>query len=109
MLITAATPTPPARTATPEVVESKAKPAPESKREAAPQARAKSAPTPERPSQYLLVYDKELSRTFIQVVDRESGEEILRFPPEELVRFINNTIDNNLSGSSPGMLVDRSV
>ena len=106
MLINAASPPTPTRATTPEVVERAAQPAPEPKREAAPQARANPAPSPERPSQYRLVYDKELSRTFVQIVDRESGEEILRFPPEELVRFIDDSIRR---GSSAGLLVNRSV
>ncbi len=115
MLITAVTSTPPERAATPEVVEREAKPAPESKREAEPRARVKSTPAPERtpvperPSQYNLVYDKELRRTFVQVVNRESGEEILRFPSEELVRFIDDTVDRDPAEVSPGLLVDRSV
>jgi FlaG protein len=109
MLITAATSPPPARAETPKAVEREAKPAPENKPEATPQARVKSAPAPGRPSQYRLVYDNELSRTFIQIVDRESGEEIIRFPPEELVRFIDNTIGLEPAGSSSGLLVDRSV
>ncbi len=106
MLINAASPPSPARATTPEVVVREAQPAPESKRAAAPQARVKPPPSPERPSQYRLVYDKELSRTFIQIVDRESGEEILRFPPEELVRFIDDSIRRS---SSAGLLVNRSV
>jgi len=108
MLITAATPPPPARAATPEVVTPEAKSAPESKQEAAAQTRAKPAPAAQGSSQYRLVYDKELSRTFLLVVDRESGEEILRFPPEELVRFINDTIGDP-TASSLGVLVDRSA
>lgn len=76
-------------------------------------AKVRSASTPDSASQgsaqYRLVYDKEFSRTFVQVVDRDSGEEILRFPPEQLIRFIDNTIARNQSGRTSGLLVDRSV
>ena len=85
-------PTAPARAATREVVEREAKPAPERKREAA---------APERSSQYRLVYDKELSRIFIQVFDQESGGEIMRFPSEELVQFVDKSIGRRLAGVSP--------
>jgi len=68
-----------------------------------------SAPAPQSSAQYRLVYDQEFSRTFVQVVDRDSGEEILRFPPEQLIRFIDSNIERNSSGSAAGLLVDRSV
>jgi uncharacterized FlaG/YvyC family protein len=70
-------------------------------------AHSKSA---QRPSQYRLFYDNEFSRVFVQVVDRESGEEILRFPPEELVRFIDNSIDQaQRPHKSSGLFLDRVV
>jgi uncharacterized FlaG/YvyC family protein len=68
-------------------------------------ARGESA---QRPSQYRLFYDNEFSRVFVQVVDRESGEEIFRFPPEELVRFIDNSI-SPVPQQSSGLFLDRVV
>ena len=62
----------------------------------------------QRPSQYRLFYDNEFSRVFVQVVDRESGEEIFRFPPEELVRFIDNSI-TPVPQQSSGLFLDRVV
>lgn len=109
MLITATTPTPAVQATAPRAVERTEKTAPESKREATPQERAKSAPTPNRPSQYRIAYDEERSRVFIQVIDPESGEEILRFPPEELVRFIDKSIGTGAAGNVSGLLVDRSA
>lgn len=65
---------------------------------------------PQRPSQYRLFYDNEFSRVFVQVVDRESGKEILRFPPEELVRFIDNSINQaQRPKQSSGLFLDRVV
>ncbi len=109
MLITATTPTPAAQTAAPRAVERAEKAAPESKREAAPRERVKSAPAPTKPSQYRLAYDEDRSRIFIQVIDPDSGEEILRFPPEELVRFIDKSIGTGVPGNTPGLLVDRTA
>ena len=64
----------------------------------------------QRPSHYRLVYDNEYKRVFVQVVDRDSGKEILRFPPEELIRFIDKSI-SQASGnhSSAGLFLDRHV
>ena len=61
------------------------------------------------PSEYRLVYDDEFSRIFVQVVDRSSGEEILRFPPEELVRFIDNSIERANSRVTSGLILDRLI
>ncbi len=107
MNTTVTTSTPPTQAAAPKVAKREAESAPESRREAP--VRARSTPTPQKPAQYRLVYDKELSRTFLTVVDRESGEEIIRFPPEELVRFIDKSIGRYPAGSATGLLVDRSV
>lgn len=35
-----------------------------------------------------LAFDQELSRVFVEIVDKESGEVLLRFPPEEIVRHM---------------------
>lgn len=38
-----------------------------------------------------LVYERELDRTFLDVVDRDDEERLLmRMPPEKLVRFLAN-------------------
>lgn len=68
-----------------------------------------SAQSADTPSEYRLVYDEEFSRTFVQIVDRTSGEEILRFPPEELVKFIDRSIGRPGKGDTSGLLLDRSV
>lgn len=128
MLITATNSTPPAQSAAPEVAKNEAKPrratdtAPratnDAPRESADSSRSQSqsqpqsrpqSPPPGKGSEYRLVYDKEFSRTFVQVVDRDSGEEILRFPPEQLIRFIDKTIGRDPARGTAGLLVDRSV
>lgn len=108
-----------ARTAAPEAADRTAarrrpkEQAPVSPPVAEPAALAKesasSASLSNTPSEYRLVYDEEFSRTFIQIVDRSSGEEILRFPPEELVKFIDNSIGRNKNKGAAGLFVDRSV
>lgn len=35
-----------------------------------------------------LAFDEELSRVFVEIVDPRSGEVILRFPPEQIVRHV---------------------
>ena len=35
-----------------------------------------------------LAFDQELSRVFVEIVDKDSGEVLLRFPPEEIVRHM---------------------
>lgn len=105
MLTTAVSSTPAPQPAASKAVERPAESAPESKRETV--TRAPSEPS--KPSQYRLAYDKERSRIFIQVIDPDTGKEILRFPPEELVRFIDKSIDKNSAGASTGLFVDRSV
>ena len=35
-----------------------------------------------------LAFDQELSRVFVEIVDKDSGEVVLRFPPEQIVRHI---------------------
>ena len=35
-----------------------------------------------------LAFDEELSRVFVEIVDHDSGEVVLRFPPEQIVRHI---------------------
>ena len=59
-----------------------------------------------------LTYDDELSRVFVEVVDPDSGEVVSRFPPEQIVRHIDNLIDQNLvpkSQGTTGFLVDQSA
>lgn len=117
MLITVTQAAPPAPAATPVAASREAAPRRESANVSADastrESRARSTPAsssaPQGTAQYRLVHDKELNRTFVQVVDRESGEEILRFPPEQLIRFIDSNIERNRSGSAAGLLVDRSV
>ena len=70
---------------------------------------AAGAASANTPSEYRLVYDEEFSRTFVQIVDRSSGEEILRFPPEELVKFIDRSIGRPGAGDTSGLFLDRSV
>lgn len=120
MLITAADTATPVRAPSPDAAENavKARRGPERDPEREPAARARVADSDnkaqaeiplERPSHYRLIYDKEFSRTFIQIVDRSSGEEILRFPPEELVKFIDDSIGRINGGSTSGLFVDRSI
>lgn len=57
-----------------------------------------------------LVYDKDLGRVFVETVDRSSGEVVYRFPPDELVRYINTIIeeDEALRGNSTtGLIFDQ--
>ena len=57
-----------------------------------------------------LTYDKELSRTFVEFVDKDSGEVVHSFPPEELVRHMDELIEKNRvsrSQGSTGLLVDQ--
>ena len=35
-----------------------------------------------------MAFDQELSRVFVEIVDQDSGEVVLRFPPEQIVRHI---------------------
>ena len=59
-----------------------------------------------------LTYDDELSRVFVEIVDPDSGEVVSRFPPEQIVRHIDNLIDQNLvpkSQGTTGFLVDQSA
>ena len=118
MLVSAATtPTPVRAAAAPQAAEDAASEtreqprAQESRPEAAPSG---DGPKPadlslKTPSEYRLVYDDEFSRIFVQVVDRSSGEEILRFPPEELVRFIDNSIERANARVTSGLFLDRSI
>jgi len=86
----------------PQVAEAKAA-------EATANSASSNAPVGNTPSEYRLVYDEEFSRTFIQIVDRSSGEEILRFPPEELLKFIDNSIGRNKNKGTAGLFLDRNV
>lgn len=49
-----------------------------------------------------LVRDRDLGRVFVETVNRSSGEVVYRFPPKELVRYINTIIEKNetLRGNS---------
>lgn len=117
MLVSAATSPTPVRAAAPQAAadaasEKREQPrAQESRPKAAPAAGA-AGPADlslKTPSEYRLVYDDEFSRIFVQVVDRSSGEEILRFPPEELVRFIDNSIERANARVTSGLFLDRSI
>lgn len=75
-------------------------------------ASQRSAETSDRGSRSRLTFDDELSRTFIDVVDENSGEVISRFPPEKIVRHIQKLIeDGKIPGGAgeTGVLVDRVV
>lgn len=59
-----------------------------------------------------LAYDEDLGRVFVEIVDRDSGEVIDRFPPEELVRHIDGLIEQNEArrrGSAPGRLFSQVI
>jgi len=89
---------------------------------ASPQV-AKSAPAPQRPKPDLpdptadtarsrLAYDKELNRTFIEVVDLKSGEVVDRFPPEEIVRHAEAMLEQaeaSRAAKRAGLVLDRLV
>lgn len=54
-----------------------------------------------------LNYDEELSRTFIEVIDRDSGAVVAKFPPEELVRYVQEVLaEAPGTGASLGHLYD---
>jgi uncharacterized FlaG/YvyC family protein len=59
-----------------------------------------------------LAYDKELNRTFIEVVDVNSGEVVERFPPEEIVRHVEALLkqaEASRAAKRAGLVVDRVV
>lgn len=56
-------------------------------------------------SHYRLTYDEELSRVFVELLDPDSGEVVQRYPPEELVRHMQNLLEK----SGHGRFVDRRV
>ncbi|MFQ6017276.1 MAG: flagellar protein FlaG [Kiloniellaceae bacterium] len=59
-----------------------------------------------------LAYDRDLGRVFIEIVDRDSGEVIDRYPPEELVRHIDSRIEKNAArrrGADPGLLFSQII
>jgi uncharacterized FlaG/YvyC family protein len=99
--------------ATVSTTPAKTRPSPDSAIKASATASAGNAlaeaPVGNTPSEYRLIYDEEFSRTFIQIVDRSSGEEILRFPPEELLKFIDNSIGRNKNNGTAGLFLDRNV
>lgn len=75
---------------------------------AKPEAETREGPS----SRSRLAYDDELSRVFVEIVDRDSGEVVSRFPPEQLVRHIDSLIDRQLvpdTQKATGLLVDQSV
>ncbi len=68
--------------------------------------------TGDRGSRSRLAFDDELSRTFVEIFDEDSGEVISRFPPEKIVRHIKQLIeDGKIPGATAesGLLVDRVV
>ena len=71
------------------------------------------APVLEEPkSRARLAFDDELSRVFVEIVDRSSGEVIHRYPPEEIVRHIDALIKQQhlpAGQGNTGFLVDQSV
>lgn len=117
MLVSAANSTTPVRAAAPQAANDAAGSRREAERAPAsrPQQAAASNGAPradlslKTPSEYRLVYDDEFSRIFVQVVDRSSGEEILRFPPEELVRFIDDSIERANARVTSGLFLDQSI
>lgn len=59
-----------------------------------------------------LAYDKELSRTFIEVVDLDSGEVVDRFPPEEIVRHVDALLEQAEAARAAkraGLVLDRLI
>jgi|GEM_PF-2934825 len=67
---------------------------------------------PRDTSRSRLAYDKELSRTFIEVVDVDSGKVIHRFPPEEIVRHIEALMkeaEAARAAKHAGLVLDRVV
>ena len=71
------------------------------------------APAPGEPkSRSRLAFDEELSRVFIEIVDRDSGKVVHRYPPEEIVRHIDALIKQQhlpAGQGDTGFLVDQSV
>ncbi len=71
------------------------------------------APALEEPkSRARLAFDDELSRVFVEIVDRSSGEVIHRYPPENIVRHIDALIKQQhlpAGQGNTGFLVDQSV
>ena len=70
-------------------------------------------PAPGEPkSRSRLAFDEELSRVFIEIVDRSSGEVVHRYPPEEIVRHIDALIEQQhlrAGQGETGFLVDQSA
>lgn len=67
---------------------------------------------PRDTSRSRLAYDRELSRTFIEVVDVNSGKVIHRFPPEEIVRHIEALMkeaEAARAAKHAGLVLDRVV
>lgn len=56
-------------------------------------------------SRYRLAYDEELSRVFVELLDPDSGEVVQRYPPEELVRHMQDLLEE----AGHGRFVDRRV
>lgn len=80
--------------------------------------RAPQRPKPEIPdptadtARSRLTYDKELSRTFIEVVDLDSGEVVERFPPEEIVRHVDALLEQaeaSRAAKRAGLVFDQVV
>lgn len=81
----AKTPAPPARGG-PRVVPEQA-PRPQQTSQSAERTQGSNVPN-DPTTQGRLAFDQELSRVFVEIVDKDSGEVVLRFPPEEIVRHI---------------------
>jgi hypothetical protein len=78
-------------------------------RQAEPPARPK---VPEKTTRSRLTYDEELSRTFVEVVDLDTGAVVNRFPPEEIVRhldFLLAQAEASRSARRGGSLINRVV
>ncbi len=74
--------------------------------------RRTASEAPARSSRSRLAYDEELARVFVEIVDRESGEVLARYPPEQLVRHIKNLVDREHLAHGQdraGLLLDRAV
>lgn len=75
----------------------------------------RNAAAPERgpePARARLAYDRELSRTFVEVVDLDSGEVVERFPPEEIVRHVDALLEQaeaERAAKRAGLVLDRVV
>ena len=59
-----------------------------------------------------LAFDDELSRVFVEIVDRKSGEVVLRFPPEQIVRHmaeLSEAKERSAKAEQTGLVLDQVV